>query len=78
MTAEEAVIDAIFNPRDPTVPHSIAEALRRGLVPREYLKECHKLLASYPYPRKPQTTLPARSEYNNPSWDNAVRALEDR
>lgn len=58
-------------------PRSLAEALRRGLVPASLVEEAERIIASYPYPRKPQTCIPARTPYNDNSFDNVVRCYED-
>jgi hypothetical protein len=57
--------------------HSIAEALRLRLVPLEYVAEAIELVESFPYPRPPTWAVPARSLYNDPGWDNVVRALDE-
>lgn len=73
MTNEERVLKRAFGRR----PRSLAEALRRGLVPEHYLEEAWAIISKYPYPRRPRTALPARSLYNDASWDNVIRALEE-
>lgn len=58
-------------------PRSLCEALRRGLIPKMHLTAAMQILISYTdRPRKPTWALPARSLYNDPSWDDAVRILE--
>ena len=59
------------------ITHSLAEAIRRGLVPPCHLQEALEIVARLPYPRRPTWALPARSLYNDPGWDNAIRALEE-
>lgn len=81
----ETLLDMIFSPlRGPVsiwdggrVPRSLNEALRRGLVPRALMAQAYRIVDSYPYPRRPATAIPARSEYNNPGWDDVVRAYEE-
>ena len=75
---EDWVVWALLRgPRDPSVPHSLAEALRRGLVPPEYRQEAEAIVGSYPYPRRPSWSLPATPDETDPGWDNVVRAAEE-
>jgi hypothetical protein len=79
VSADE-IVWAVFGavPRDPHRPRSLAEALRRGLVPPRFMPEALAILRAYDArPRKPTWALPARSLYNDPGWDNVVRALEE-
>lgn len=73
------LIRGIFQPSvDHHRPRSIAEALRRGLVPPQFMREALEIAAELDRrPRKPKCALPARSLYNDHSWDNAVRVIED-
>lgn len=72
------LMSRIFAPcKAKDVPHSLYVALSKNLVPREFVEEAEKLVNSYPYPRKATTALPARSLYNDHSWDNVVRAAEE-
>jgi hypothetical protein len=58
--------------------YSVYEALRRNLVPKEHLEAALELLERLPYPRKPATVVSGRcAEEPGPSWDDAVRALEE-
>jgi hypothetical protein len=60
-------------------PNSLAEALRRGVVPDEYLAQAMVIVNSYVYPRRPKTARPDPSwrDNNNPAWDNVVTALDE-
>lgn len=60
-------------------PHSLYRALELGLVPDHYLDEAWAIVESLDkqYPRQPKTAIPARSLYNDPGWDNVIRALEE-
>jgi hypothetical protein len=71
------ILRRLFSSQRKNRPNSLLVALQRGLVPPEFVSEAREILAGYPYPRTPRTALPARSEYNNPGWDNVVRALEE-
>jgi hypothetical protein len=79
LTIEEQLLRALIG--SPTPPrcltHSLYEALRRGLVPPQMQKEARALLDSFPYPRRPTTAIPDRSEYHDPGWDDVVRALDE-
>lgn len=76
-------LDAIFDltPRRtlvPGAPRSLAEAIRLGIIPPDRIEEARRIVDSYPYPRRPATAIPARGlPYNNPGWDNVVRAAEE-
>ena len=60
-------------------PRSIFRALQLGLVPEQYRKEAMAIIADLDkkYTRHPKWALPARSLYNDPGWDNVVRALDE-
>ncbi len=61
-------------------PHSLFEAWRRGWIPKPFMKEALEILRRLEseYPRKPTRAIPARGlPYNDPGWDNVVRALEE-
>lgn len=58
-------------------PHSLAVALEEGLIPYPYQAMAIEIISRYPYPRTPTTALPARSKYNDPGWDNVIRAYEE-
>lgn len=69
---EDHLLAAIGRPT-----RSLAEAVRRNLVPAKFIKNAYRILDRYPYPRSPSTCLPARGEHNNPGWDNVIRAYEE-
>jgi hypothetical protein len=75
----QCMIRVIFSASvDRSRPRSLFEAMRRGLIPPQHMAEAKKIMAMMDSrPRKPKTALPARSAYNDPSWDNVVRALEE-
>ncbi len=57
---------------------SLCEAMRQGLVPDWAMSEAKMILESLDSRvLKPTWALPARSLYNDPGWDNVVRAIED-
>ena len=61
-------------------PHSIYQAIRLGLVPQRLMSEALEILEAIDrryFPHPPTWALPARSLYNDPGWDNVIRAMEE-
>lgn len=75
---DDYLIRLLFKPKHGGPrPHSLFRALQLGLVPGEYLEAAQAIVNGFPYPRRPSTGIPARSLYNDPSWDNVIRAYEE-
>jgi hypothetical protein len=80
----QELLDKIFGRLAPCAhianpPHSVAEALRRQLVPVEFLADAFKVLGQIEtdYSPCPHSSIPATRDDVPPSWDNVVRAYEE-
>ncbi len=78
MDLSEAIIYAVFRSGPKAPVRSLCEAMRRGIIPPRYVGEALAILKQYDSrPRKPTWAIPARSLYNDPGWDNVIRAYEE-
>jgi hypothetical protein len=74
----QAMMRAMLPP-DPNRPRSLFMALKRGLVPKQFLQaalEIERRLDEC-YPRRPKTCAPSGPNHNDPGWDNVIRAYEE-
>jgi hypothetical protein len=78
LKAEVELLRKIYSQSYPPV-RTLAEAMRRGDVPPQLLPEARLVLEEIEkaFPPIATTSLPARSLYNNPGWDDVIRAAEE-
>lgn len=79
LSQQDQLIRQVLNSLSPWRPRSLVEALRRGLVPDRFKAEAREVLEwlELNCPTVAHTALPSRSESNDPSWDNTIRAYEE-
>ena len=75
---EAELLCQIYFPAYPPV-RSLAEAKRRGDIPLQFMPTADAMLAriAVHHSPRPTTGIPARSAYNDPGWDNLIRAMEE-